>query len=94
MSSAVVSGGSNISDTFEYPSHSCTKPPKSTRLFKPLGFANTYEVEQYNSEVRNYNEKFEKHAECIKKYIDNANKARDQAVCPEFAIFAQETSVP
>lgn len=74
MSSAIVSGGSNISDTFDYPSHSCSKPPKSTRIFKPMGIANTYEVEQYNSEVKNYNAKYEKYIECIKKYIDNANK--------------------
>lgn len=74
MALAGVAGGSNISDTFDYPSHACSKPPKSTRLFKPLGAANTYEVEQYNAEVRTYNAKYEKYIECIKSYIDNANK--------------------
>lgn len=73
MASAVVTGGSNL-DTFDYPSHSCSKPQKSTRVFKPHSFANPWDVEQYNSEVKNYNAKFEKYAECIKKYIDNANK--------------------
>ena len=73
MASAVVSGGSNI-DSFDYPSHSCSKPQKSTRVFKPHNFANPWEVEQYNSGVKTYNAKFEKYAECIKKYIDNANK--------------------
>jgi hypothetical protein len=73
MASAVVTGGSNL-DNFDYPSHSCSKPEKSSRIFKPHGYATPWEVEQYNSEVRNYNAKFEKYAECIKKYIDNANK--------------------
>jgi hypothetical protein len=73
MASAVVSGGSNL-DNFDYPSHSCSKPLRSSRVFKPHSFANSAEVEQYNAEVRNYNAKFEKYAECIKKYIDNANR--------------------
>jgi hypothetical protein len=72
MSSAIVSGSSNISDTFEYPSHSCSKPNPS-RTFKPT-YAPPWEIEQYNAEVRIYNAKFEKYAECIKKYIDNANR--------------------
>jgi hypothetical protein len=71
MASAVVSGGSNL-DNFDYPSHSCSKPQKSSRIFKPHSYANEWEVEQYNSEVRNYNAKFEKYAECIRKYVDNA----------------------
>ena len=71
---AVVIGGSNIAETFDYPSHSCTKPARSTRLFKPMGIANTYEIEQYNSEVKNYNANYEKYIECIKQYIDNANR--------------------
>lgn len=71
MASAVVSGGSNL-DKFDYPSHSCSKPPKSTRVFKPHSYANEWEVEHYNAEVRNYNAKFEKYADCIRNYVDNA----------------------
>jgi hypothetical protein len=67
------SSGSVIS---EYPTHTCSAPPKPT---EPGAFNGQQDVEQYNSEIADYNSKvgdynlqIQSYRSCIREYISSA----------------------
>jgi len=66
---AIVFGGSNL-DIFGYPSHTCS-PPYSKPI-KPYTFNDQWEIDSYNSKIRNYNSEMESFRNCIQDYVDNA----------------------
>jgi hypothetical protein len=73
VTDARVPGGSNLAGG--YSSHRCHKP---TEPSKPDSFDNHWRVPQwelnaYNSSIRDYNAKLEIYNNCITRYVENAN---------------------
>jgi len=61
-------GGSNISG---YPRHSCQQPTKPA---KPSSFSGRTEIDSYINEVDSYRLRRQSYYECMKEYLENANK--------------------
>jgi len=69
IAQAIVLGGSNLG-VFGYPAHECSPP--YNKPTKPYQFTDQWEVDHYNSQVRQYNDELEAYFDCINEYVDNA----------------------